>query len=357
MKYFYIDTNQYRNLYSDSKGFSDDVHKLICKLVDGGQGVLLMPRQTRDEIERNRLRAWPEKQVKLAQSKIDKLEKKVKDVRDEYGEYEKSQTLAQEINEHIGRLKDQLSSKAAIFRGDDSDANRKMQALYEKAEDIEETSEIYEQAVKRFNKGNPPYDKKVGDHLIWESILGRLSGELEPELIFVANDDNAWGKDEPDQWLVREFQDKTSGKVTFVKMLSDIPGLTTEEQAKIKTAEQRAIIENALNDFAQSSDYSSAGTNAQRLLRYKTTLDEPDYARIIDAACTNYSIYHSWFTSSPLKLLLEDPENEGYVIAPVEAIDQADWFKFERKIGTGLNRQHDEEEREDRPINLDDIPF
>lgn len=354
MKYFYIDTNQYRNLYSESRGFSDDVHELICKLVDEGHGILLMPQQTIDEIERNRLRAWPEKQVKLAQSEIDKLEKKANGVRDGYGEYESSRILAEDIDRHTEELRNSLAAKEAVFIDDSSSENQKMQTLYAKAETLQETDTIYNRANKRYSKGNPPHDTKIGDHLIWESILERLAGEDAPELIFVANDGNAWGKTKPDDWLVREFRDKTSGNVTFLKRLSDIPGLTTEEQLKIKEAEQRAIINNTIDDFAQSNDYSSAGTNAQRLLLYKSLYDESDYARIIDAARTNYSIRNSWFTPSPLRSLLEDPENEGYVLAPVESLDQGEWLKFERKFKTRLRRQHDED---DASTSLSELPF
>lgn len=358
MKYFYIDTNQYRHLFSEKEGFSEEVYALICELLDNGHGKLLLPQQTFDEVERNRLGEWADKTRKLAESALKKIQDKAKQAEADFAEYDNSKPLIEEITKHSEQVRVQMEQRVGIFLDGESGPNQKLHSLFSKAEIIPETDELYEKASRRLAKHNPPYDEKIGDALIWESILHRLETEDKPELIFVARDAKAWGKTGPNQWLVVEFAKHTSGTVTFVKLLSEIPSLTKPEQEKMRIAEEREIIERALDDFANSSDYTSAGTHASKLLYFKDKLDASDFARIIDAARTNYSINHSWFTTGPLKSLLEDGDNEGYALPVIESIDQNEWQSFERKIQTGLKRQHDEADNVDhKPVIFEDLPF
>lgn len=78
MKYIYIDTNQYRHLFSSTEGFSEDIFRLLNLLLGQGKAKLLLPQQTSDEIERNRLRGWPESELKGYASKIEDLKKKLR---------------------------------------------------------------------------------------------------------------------------------------------------------------------------------------------------------------------------------------------------------------------------------------
>lgn len=350
MKFLYIDTNQYRHLYSQNEGFSDEIHSLICKLIDSDHVKLLLPQQTDDEIQRNRLRDWPEAHKKSIEKQIKTVVEKSTSARENFAEYDKSSSLIKEIENHSKNLSKRIDKEVERFVKDTSAPNKKLFGLLKRSERITETDTVFERAERRFKKGNPPYDTKIGDHLIWESLIERLAQESKPELIFVGNDNKAWG---PDRWLSEEFNKRTSGSVVFVKRLSDIPVLTAAEQKKIKEAEEKNSLANALEDFVNSQSFIDAGANARRLLGYQDKLDETDLIKIFDAARTNFEIYQSFFTSEPLRQLLGT--DSGFVRPSLESIDENEWVDFENKNRTGLKRQTDE--IDDSPINLDDIPF
>jgi len=356
MKYLFIDSNQYYHLFSSDEGFSDEIHKLICELHDTDHVKLLVPQQTSEEVNRNKVRKWPESHEKKKKSRINTIRAKAEKLEAEYAEYAKTGGLVGDINKDADRLERRLGEELKQFTSKRSKANTKLASLLkDRAITIVETNSIYDAAVRRQKKGNPPYGETLGDHLIWESLIQHLEGEIRPELIFVSNDSTAWGKSSPDTWLVDEFKKRTNGSIIFVNRLSDIPGLTKEEVEKIREAEQKAIVSNRLSDFIHSASFVEAGENIRRLLKYKDALDESDLTLAFDAARTNHEIYQSFFTSGHLNELFRDGETE-YAQAALESIDKSQWDDFVRKNNITLKRQIDEEE-ESNEINWDNIPF
>ena len=355
MKYLFIDSNQYYHLFSSDEGFSDEIHKLICELHDTDHVKLLVPQQTSEEVNRNKVRKWPDSHEKKKRSRINTIRVKAEKLKTEYAEYTKTNTLVDEINKDAIRLEKRLKDELKQFTSKRSKANTKLASLLkDRAITIAETDSIYNTAVRRQKKGNPPYGETLGDHLIWESLIHYLQVENRPELIFVSNDSTAWGKGTPDSWLVDEFKERTNGNITFVNRLSDIPGLTTEEVEKIREAEQKAIISNKLSDFIHSASFVEAGENIRKLLKYKDALDESDLILAFDAARTNHEIYQSFFTSSYINELFRDGDTE-YTQAALESVDKSQWDDFVRKNNITLKRQIDEEVPKE--INWDDIPF
>jgi len=243
-----------------------------------------------------------------------------------------------------------------------SKQNQKIKGLFDRAQIIQETNEICSRAQIRLGKSNPPCsnDKKLGDSLIWESILSHLKDYRSdrPCVIFVSNDKSAWGKSSFDPWLQREYKSITNGNVIYSNRLSDIPGLTTAEQERIRKEEEENLKNNAVSDFINSRSFVNAGETAQNLFRYKKLLTEDDYKKIIIGSLSNHEIYQSFFTSVPLKALLSN-DNE-YVVEQAESLSSELWNLFEKRYLTGLKRQSSENTDEGprlEGMNTNNIPL
>lgn len=340
MKFIYIDTNQYRHLFSQNKGFSEDIHQLICNLVDNSHAELLLPDQTNDEIERNRLNAWPNDHSKKQHNQIDKIRSEAKSIDDNFSQYSKSSHLSKEMRSHADKIERDTVTAVANFTASRSGGNKLLGELRDRAQIINESSEIVERAKLRRDKKNPPFTESLGDHLIWESILDYLCTKSRPQLIFVGRDDKAWGKEAPNQWLMNEFKKRTSGSVTFVRQLSDIPGLTAKEAEKIRVAERENNKSISMEEFVSSSSFMAAGDNIKKLLEFRDILDEGDIVRIFDAASTNSQIYQSFFTKDSLRTILSD-EN-GFALPILDEVGDYEWKIFIARNAIELPRQSDQ---------------
>lgn len=341
MKYIFIDSNQYRHIFSKSEGFSDEVYQLIINLIDGRHTSLVLPQQTKEEVERNKFRAWPDNLVGDIESKIEKLQATTEEIIKSLGKYKSHEKLLQEINNEISQLVKEKETVRKAFVDNKSKANKKLKKLFEKAVFIPETEEIRASAIMRSHKGNPPYDEKVGDSLIWESLLSFMPKRAE--LIFVANDKRAWGEAGFDKWLEREFKNKTRGKIFYSNRLSDIPNLTVEEQEKIRKEELENLKQNAIYDFINSPSFVSAGERAHRLLKYTELFTLEDYRQIINASISNHEIYQSFFTTTPLMMLTSG--KDGYVKKEIEHIDADVWEQFSKTYSLDLKRQSDKSQQ------------
>lgn len=352
MKYIFIDANQYRHLFSRSEGFSDEVFQLLIKLIDRQHSKLLLPQQTKEEVERNRFRHWPESVMKSNENKATKLEELIKKVEKDFVGYKGYQKLRSEIEGQIKKIQKEQQNIQKIFTSNHSKQNQKLRKLFDNAVIITETPEIRESALIRHQKGNPPYDKDgIGDSLIWESLLSYLP--TGAHLIFVANDKEAWGDSSFDKWLENELKGKIKGKIFYSNKLADIPDLTTEEQTKIRREETENLKQNAIIDFVNSPSFIEAGTRANKLLQFRKYLQATDYKEIFQASLTNHEIYQSFFTGVPLLLLITG--EDGYVVKEVEGVDRDLWQGFVERFNISLKRQSDQQNG--NRANINDIPF
>lgn len=354
MKYIFIDSNQYRHLYSSSEGFSQDVYDLLMKLIATDHVQLLLPAQTKNEVERNSCRPWPEAENKSAINQIERLDKDISKLLDQYGTHESHKKLLKDLKKEKTTLIKQKDLIIKKYENKKSKPNQKLKKIFEKARIIEETKDICDRARLRFEKGNPPYDDKLGDSLVWESILDYLTSQKrnKPELIFVAHDKNAWGDDKFDSWLNGEFHRFTNGKILYSKKLSDIPEFTKEEQDRLRKQELDELKQNAIGDFINSGSFVSAGSYASKLLPFKDIFTDEERKQIIKASLTNHEIYQSFFTAIPLKQLFEG--KDGYAVQYAESVPDNIWEKFNITFSMALKRQKDDSFK---GIDPNDIPF
>lgn len=353
MRYIFIDSNQYRHLFSLSEGFSDSVYDLLIKLITSNHVKLLLPQQTKEEVERNRYRQWPENEIKAIETQIDKLEDLFEKGKKDLGSFKSYKSISEEIHNEKLRFEKEKTTILSTFTSNKSKANQKLRKLVEKAEFISETGSIREAADIRFKKGNPPYSDNMGDCLIWESLLVYIESTKKADLIIVANDKRAWGRFDFDQILQDEYKTRGKARIYYINKLSDIPELTSAEQEKIKTEELENSKRNAVTDFVNSQSFTDAGDKANRLVVYKELLTIDDYKNILTASLTNHEIYQSFFTPIPLRELVTG--SEDYVVKKLESVDGELWGRFVKQYNISLKRQINQSRK---VSDIDDgIPF
>lgn len=352
MKHIFIDANQYRHLFSRFEGFSEEVFQLLIKLIDRQHIKLLLPQQTKEEVERNRFRGWPESVLKSGENKIIKLLEQLGKAEKEFSEYKGLKKIKSEIEKQIKSVQKDQKNVQKTFISNHSKQNQKLRKLFKRAELIQETEEIRSRAQIRHQKGNPPYDKEgIGDSLAWESLLSHLPRRAH--LIFVAHDNDAWGNLVFDKWLENEYKERVKGEIFYSKKLADIPDLTNEEQKKIRKEELENLKQNAVTDFINSSNFMEAGARAKKLLQFKENLNTVDYKEIFQASLTNHEIYQSFFTSEPLLQLITG--DKDYVVKEIESVDRELWQRFTGRFNIQLKRQSDQQD--EKEIDIKDLPF
>ncbi len=343
MKYIFIDTNTYRHIFSENEGFSDDIKNILVNLIENQHIKLLLPQQVIDEVERNKSEEWYLNEKKDIEKKIQKNSKEIESY-DKSLENHKSElaSIKKRIESENKKLTANKKALETRYRGNRSKANQKLREVFEKAEVIQESSEILDLARLRLEKGNPPKDNKLGDALIWESLLQFLSKEKsKSSLIFIARDNNAWGKEGFNPWLKKELKEKANTDVIFTKALSDIKDLTEDEREQIKQTEKEEQKKNALSDFLGVYGYINASVKLERLLVYKVYLTQEDYIQILKEFLRNSSVKHSFYTSWKVKSILSD-EDSDYVVAEIEDIKKNVFDKLNEIYDLNLKRKRDE---------------
>jgi len=348
MKYIFIDSNQYRHLFSRNEGFSDKTKLILDELIKGQQIKLLIPQQVHEEVERNRLENWYVQELNETKSRISSKKNLLQKKKQELTNYPSELlSISNKINKVIIKEEKELERITARFRSPRSKASKKLKSLFEAGEIILENENIVAQARLRVDKGNPPQDNKLGDALIWESLLAYLSSaEPTSTLIFVARDGDAWGAHGFNPWLSKELKEKCGVTVTLAEALSDIEELTKEEQDAIRQLEREESKNNALLSFVNSRSWVAAGEKLRSLMAYTDILSEADYVKIVSASVSNYEIYQSFFTSSKLNLICRG--DDGYVLPELESINGTLWKKF-----VDLNQIELKRRAEEIPDDLD----
>ncbi len=302
-KYIFIDSNIYYGLFSDSEDYSDDILKLIEKLVSKAGIVLLLPQQVKDEVTRDRMTKWWPASHSTLVSKLTSLDKKIEKLDLDYKNYSAAKKLGSEIEREKGKINKKINSIKKQYLSTRSRSNVRLKKLFKIAQIVEEDPEIIQNAIFRREKGNPPNDSnKLGDKIIWESLLAYLEKvkSTRPLLIFVAKDPTAWkaetsGGLELNLWLHNEYGERTGGKVVLIDNLSKIPGLTPGEQRVIEEKEKeehdRSITEKLKTIIPERFRTSNTFDDSDRLMKIVEPklglIDEVGIAEILKASIDN----------------------------------------------------------------------
>jgi hypothetical protein len=343
MKYICIDSNIYRNIFSPSESFSDEIKDSILELIDKNKISLLLPVQVKQEVERNRFSSWYESSLSDFTQKIKKKEEEIEAVKLKYTSYKAHSALIKDILKSKKELEKIIRDLKSRFKSKRSRANQTLKDIFDKAVIVGESTEIIDRADTRTKKRNPPRDSEgyYGDAIIWESLLQyfRNRDNGSDELVLISNDKTAWGTDGLDLWLEDEWKKEAKCKIKLAYAISEVPELAKEKQEKMKQAETDSLKENLINDFINSGSFIDAGHNADKLLTIKNKLTKDDFEKIISGSLKNHEIFGSFFTPAPLKQLVSDKGE--FVNSEIENIDDKLWEEFNKRFEFGLFRIKD----------------
>lgn len=217
--HLYIDANIFLDFFHLTSTDIEELRKLIA-LIEESKITLYLPEQTCEEITRNR-------EAKIS----DALEKFKKDTdafrvnfpafTKSYKEYEDIRALLKEANKKHSAL---YTKALEVAESGELDADKLISDLIKVAEFSQTTSQIFERAIKRFRKGNPPGKDKnsVGDELNWETLK-----EVVPEasdLYLVSKDrdyKSALGQGQVSSFLASEWRKDKKGEIYFYESLTD----------------------------------------------------------------------------------------------------------------------------------------
>ncbi|MEK7605452.1 MAG: PIN domain-containing protein [Patescibacteria group bacterium] len=211
----FIDTNIYLTFYDFSKDDIEELRKLEVA-IKAKKINLFVPQQTIGEYRRNReAKIASSLKVMSVQSIPDSFPRFVHD----YQEYSKLKSL---IGDYI-RTKDQLLQKVHVdIENKSLDADKLILNLFNLAKVIPTTSELLNQARRRYEIGNPPgKDGSYGDSINWESLLSAVPDEEGLHLI--AKDKDYISKISAEaisDFLQEEWNQEKNSQIFFYTTLS-----------------------------------------------------------------------------------------------------------------------------------------
>jgi len=220
--HLFIDTNIFLNFYS----FSDDKLEILDELIEltaPGQMTIHLPKQVENELKRNR-----ESKLQVAMSDFKKAQlpsavphhMRGTEAARQYDEALKSAEQAKKLL---------IANAIALALSNELEVDQKLSRLFEKASRHPEDNELYQKALERMNKGNPPGKaQSIGDRYIWETLLTRVpDGDL-----FIISKDGDYASPltmdrntRPLAYLADEWtESKGGGRLTIFRTINEIVG-------------------------------------------------------------------------------------------------------------------------------------
>lgn len=213
MKYLFIDSNIWLSLYHFT---NDDLEQFreLKRLVNSDI-CLLIPRQVKDEVLRNR-----ETKVKDALNKFVYPKIQYPTFCRNYDEFESFDSLIKQGKEEFDKWYTKIQED---IKNQSLSADKAIKDFFSVTEIINCTEDIIKRAVNRYNVGNPPgKDGKYGDAINWECIFDVVP-EGEDLFIITADKDyySVLNQEAINPFLKNEWEEKKKSKVFIYKTLVD----------------------------------------------------------------------------------------------------------------------------------------
>lgn len=202
-KHLYIDTNVYLTFFHFTNEDLNELKKLI-PLINTDNIVLYLPEQTANEFYRNR-------EVKISDSlnklRASKYSEQFPMISHSYDEYKELKSAIKMFNVNKTNLLKKLQHDA---ENGTLQADEILNELFSHAKTIPNTSEIINEAVTRFNIGNPTgKGKSYGDAINWVCLLNEIPESKD--LYFITEDNDYYSKlniDNFNEFLLKEWGTK-----------------------------------------------------------------------------------------------------------------------------------------------------
>jgi|GEM_PF-2154308 len=160
----FIDTNILLNFYAFSADQTEVLDELISRV--GPQGIVLhLPRQVRNEFERNRESKLQQVVAELRNYKFPQIPNLIRDT-EAAEQYSKAKSDAEKA------IKSLIANATGLALQFDLPIDKKIGELFDKATTYDDEGFIYDRAFARTQKGDPPgKSDQLGDRYNWEVLL------------------------------------------------------------------------------------------------------------------------------------------------------------------------------------------
>ena len=217
--HLFIDSNIFLNFFSLTSDDLEELKKLIV-LIDTGDVTLYLPTQVALEVTKNRERVILES---LDQFKQNNLNNAFPNITKEYPEYDE---MRKSINSYKTQKKELQKKLYADIENKTTKADKVISDLFEKANYIKITDDLYKKASMRFHKGFPPRkEDKVhvyGDAISWETLLSLVPAETDLYLISQDSDfQSKFNREAFSPFLMEEWKMTKESSVFYYRNLTD----------------------------------------------------------------------------------------------------------------------------------------
>jgi predicted nucleic acid-binding protein len=238
----FIDTNVLLSFYHLTSEDLEELKKFVT-LVDNQKIRLLLPAQVKDEFNRNRgakiadaMKKFKEANFKLSFPAFAKG----------YGQYEPLRELMKKADALHAMLVDEIEFEAKVGK---LGADQIVRSLFDMAKTLSISEEIFSDAVKRVQLGNPPGKRDtIGGAVNWECLLREAPSK---EDIYIVSGDKDFRSqlldDEADEYLYDEWSEKKGACLYLYTRISDFFSSNFPNIKIAAEAERDLLIERLAN--------------------------------------------------------------------------------------------------------------
>lgn len=277
----FIDANIFLSFYRYSNDDLEQLRKLEALV--GEEIELLLPQQTKDEVNRNREKVISDS---LKQLKSD-FPKSFPSYSTQYESYRKLRRSIEIAQTRFDRLKAEIDND---INDRNLLADNLLRGIFAKSTEIAISGELLAKAKIRFDRGNPPgKNGSYGDAIVWECLLNTVDeGE---NLIFIADDKDFKGilnKDQFNPFLEKEWGHLKESEIEFHSKLSSFFRTHFPDIRLASEIEK----ERAISRLERAATFTESRSATGSLFR-RTDLSKSDVERIVRASVENDQVYRA----------------------------------------------------------------
>jgi hypothetical protein len=276
----FIDTSIFLSFYLLS---SDDLEELrkLSALIRTNKIKLILPQQVIDEFHRNR-----DNQIAngLKILKEEKLNNQFPQFCKEYEEYKEMKAAIKKYEENKKALFQKLQSD---IEQEELKADKIIDELFSLGTVVEITVKIYNDSIKRYNRGNPPgKDKSYGDAINWMCLIHEV--DIGEDIDIISDDGDyvsSVGQNQLKPFLEKEWHNEKGGEAILYKNLSEYFSQNFKEIKLADEYEKELLIK----DLVESSNFRTTHQTIWELRKF-SNFSKGQAEAIISAAITNNQI-------------------------------------------------------------------
>jgi predicted nucleic acid-binding protein len=332
MKSLFVDTNVLLSFYHLTSEDLEELRKLVA-LIDTDQIKLVVTQQVMDEFRRNRSAKIVDAMKKLQEVKFAiSFPAFAKD----YEEYGALRTLLDQAGKKHSELVKTLNDHA---RDGQLKADSLIADLFKKAASIPVSNTIYNSAVTRLRRGNPPgKEASLGDSINWECLLATIESETDVHLVSEDKDYRSQlSPTDLNEFLDHEWREQKKSKIHFYTKISDFFKANFPAIKIASEVERDHLIERLSESWSFAQTHIVVGK-----LQKHTEFSAAQIEQLVQIAQSNRQV--GW--------IVADPDVHGFYLSLLKHK-----HKLSPEAATQLDALVKQGEEEEEKEDDDDIPF